>query len=332
MAGVSTPAMAAAVTNAGGLGSVSIGNLEADSARKQIADLRARTRGPFNVNLFCHRPAIADPEIEARWIERFRGQFREFGAEPPPLLREIYRSFVKDEAVLRMLLEERPAVVSLHFGLPPGEWIDALRQAGSLILATATNLVEARAVLAAGVDAIVAQGWEAGGHRGLFEPQAPDERLETIALVRLLVREVPLPVIAAGGIMDGAGIAAALRAGAAAAQLGTAFIACDQSLADKSYRALLASDAARHTVMTSVISGRPARGIANRFTALGETIPATEVPAYPIAYDLGKALHAAAIRCGNDDFAAYWAGQGAARSRPMSAARLVETLACEIRN
>lgn len=326
MAGVSSPRMAAAVTEAGGLGSIAVGATDAAGARSMIAEVRALTGGPFNVNLFCHRPATPRPEVEAAWIARLRPRFDEFGAEPPATLREIYRSFVDDKAMLDMLLAARPAVVSLHFGLPRVSWIEALRAAGIMLFATATSLAEARAAVDAGVDAIVAQGWEAGGHRGVFDPGAPDDRLGTFALTRLLTAHLDRPVIAAGGIMDGAGIAAALALGATAAQLGTAFVACDESLADSGYRTALAGAPAHHTVMTPVISGRPARCLANRFTS----ISAEGVPDYPIAYDLGKALNAAAKGRGDYGFGAQWAGQGAPLSRPMPAARLVETLAEEL--
>lgn len=330
MAGTSSPAMAAAVANAGALGSIAVGATDATGAARMIADTRARTSGPFNVNLFCHRPAPdttgADTAREAAWIDRLAPQFAAFDADPPASLSEIYQSFVTDDAMLALLLAERPAVVSFHFGLPSDAAIRALRDAGCLLLATATSLDEARLIQAAGIDAIVAQGWEAGGHRGVFDPQAPDDRLGTVALTRLLVREMALPVIAAGGIMDGAGIAAALRLGAAAAQLGTAFIATPESLADEGYRAALASDAAQHTIMTRAISGRPARCLANRFTTLGAGIPDEDIPAYPIAYDLGKALNAAAKAHGEYGFGAQWAGQGAPLSRAMPAADLVETL------
>lgn len=232
MAGVSRPAMAAAVTEAGGLGSIAIGASDAADAQAMILDLRRRTSGPFMVNLFTHRPAAADPAKEAGWIERLRPVFEALGADPPSSLREIYRSFVDDDEMLAMLPRERPPVVSFHFGLPDEARIRALKEAGIRLLATATNLAEAKAVAAAGIDAIVAQGWEAGGHRGTFDPDAPDDRLGTFALVRLLARHIDLPVVAAGGIMDGAGIAAALNLGASAAQLGTTFIATDESLAD----------------------------------------------------------------------------------------------------
>jgi nitronate monooxygenase len=205
-----------------------------------------------------------------------------------------------------------------------------LREAGIIILATATNPQEARLAVHAGVHAVVAQGFEAGGHRGLFDPDGEDGQLGTMALVRILSNTLILPVIAAGGIMDGAGIAAALRLGAAAAQLGTAFVAADESAADAGYRATLLSEAAHHTVMTRAISGRLARCLANRFTALGEGIPSSEIPSYPIAYDAGKALNAAAKAAGEFGYGAQWAGQGAPLARPMAAGKLLATLAAEL--
>lgn len=330
MAGVSSPAMAAAVSEAGALGSIAVGATAADGARAMIADVRARSAGPLNVNLFCHRPPAADAMVEAAWIARFRPLFETFGAAPPSTLTEIYRSFVEDDAMLAMLLDTRPSVVSFHFGLPRENAVRALRDAGILLFASATNLDEARAAEAAGIDAVVAQGWEAGGHRGMFDRDAPDERMDMMTLTRLLVRETALPVIAAGGIMNGRGIATALDLGASAAQLGTAFVASDESLADAAYRAALASGAAHHTMMTRAISGRPARCLANRFTALGAGIPPDATPAYPIAYDLGKALHAAAKAQGESGFGAQWAGEGAPLARAMPAARLIETLAAEL--
>lgn len=330
MAGVSSPAMAAAVSEAGALGSIAVGATDAGGAQAMIAAVRERTARSFNVNLFCHRPAVANGDIESAWIERFRDLFAQYGAAPPGHLSEIYQSFVTDDAMLRMLLAERPAAVSFHFGLPPANAIAALREAGIVLFASATNLVEARAIAAAGVEAVVAQGWEAGGHRGVFDPDAPDDRLGTAALVREFVAAIDLPVIAAGGIMDGAGIAAALRLGADAAQLGTAFIASDESLADAGYRAALASGAAHRTAMVRAVSGRPARILANRFAALDADIAPAAIPAYPIAYDLGKALNAAAKARGDYGYGAQWAGQGAPFARAMPAADLVATLAAEL--
>lgn len=330
MAGVSSPAMAAAVSNAGALGSIGVGATDAAGARAMIAEVRERTARPFNVNLFCHRPAVADAALERAWINRLRPLFAEQGGEPPDRLTEIYQSFVTDEAMLAMLIAERPAVVSFHFGLPPLHAIAALRDAGIVLLASATNVVEAHAIADAGIDAIVAQGWEAGGHRGTFDPDAPDARLPMAELVRQIVGAVDLPVIAAGGIMDGAGIASALRLGAAAAQLGTAFLASDESLADAGYRAALVGDAAKNTMMVRAVSGRPARILANRFAALDADVDRADIPDYPIAYDLGKALNAAAKARGDYGFGAQWAGEGAAQARSLPAADIVAALAAEL--
>ncbi len=328
MAGVSTPEMAAAVSNAGALGALGVGATNATDARAMIAGFRERCGRSLNVNVFCHAPARTDPRKEAAWIERLRPRFAELGATPPARLREIYRSFVEDDAMLAMLVSEKPKVASFHFGIPPEASVRALKDAGIVLLGTATSLAEGRALADAGIDAIVAQGWEAGGHRGVFDPTAPDDRLGTLALVRVLARNLDRPVIAAGGIMDGAGIRAALALGASAAQLGTAFIACDESLADEGYRRALGGDAAHHTTMTPVISGRPARGLSNRFTAI-DADP-RDVPDYPIAYDLGKALHGAGKTKGEHGYGAQWAGQGAPLARPMPSAKLVETLRSEL--
>ena len=331
MVGVDTPQLAAAVSNAGGLGSIGLGASSVAQARERIAAARALTTRPFNVNLFCHRPAVADAAREAAWLEHLRPWFAEFGSEPPPALREIYPSFLADGAMLELLLQERPAVASFHFGLPPAEWIAALKRAGIVTLASATTLHEAEWIEQAGVDAVVAQGAEAGGHRGVFDPDVEDPRLGTLVLARLLARRSRLPVIAAGGIMDGAGIAAVLRLGAAAVQLGTAFVPCPESAADAAYRAALRSERAHHTRITAAISGRPARGLVNRLYTEVARPPPPPPPDYPIAYDVGKALHAAARARGSNDFAVQWAGQGAPLARELPAAQLVETLLREWR-
>jgi nitronate monooxygenase len=329
MAGVSTPELVAAVSNAGGLGSLGVGASTADDARKAIRRTKALTNRPFNVNLFAHEPAIQDATRQAAWLRWLAPQFAKFDARPPQTLREIYTSFVQDSAMLHMLLEERPAVVSFHFGLPPSDVIAALRGAGVALLATATNIAEARTILQHDIDAIVAQGMEAGGHRGIFDPDANDECLGTFPLTRLLVRLSARPVIAAGGIMDGAGIAAALALGAQAAQLGTAFAACQESSIDDGYRRALLSNVAR-TTFTTAISGRKARSLENGFTALDRDPRRPATPSYPIAYDAGKALHAAAKARGIYDFGAQWAGQGALLSRAMPATQLMDTLQAEL--
>jgi nitronate monooxygenase len=331
MAGVSSPELAAEVSNAGALGSIGVGGTDAESARKMIMAVRERSKHSLNVNVFCHTPARGDNTLEAAWLEYLRPRFERFGAKPPSKLKEIYRSFLEDDAMLAMLLAHKPQVVSFHFGLPSAERIRALREQGIVLLASATNVAEARAAVKAGVHAVIAQGYEAGGHRGVFDPDAEDACLGTMALTRLLVRQLSVPVIAAGGIMDGAGIAAALRLGAAAAQLGTAFIACVESDADAGYREALVSDAANHTIMTRAISGRPARCLRNYFTLLGSGISPRQIPSYPIAYDAGKALNAAATAAHEAGYGAHWAGQGAPLARELPAARLVALLAAELR-
>ncbi|RZJ42665.1 MAG: nitronate monooxygenase, partial [Brevundimonas sp.] len=264
MAGTSTPEMAAAVSNAGGLGSIAVGSVDVATARAQIRATRALTDGPFNVNVFCHDPAEADLERNADWIAALRPLFARFDAEPPLELRNIYRSFRVDDAMQALLLEERPAVVSFHFGLPETARIAALKAAGIVLIASVTSPEEGRAAQAAGVDMVVAQGVEAGGHRGVFDP-SDDPGFATLPLTRLLTTALEIPVIAAGGIMDGAGIAAALALGAAGAQLGTAFIACPESAAGPAYREKLAGADAGRTRVSAAISGRPARGLENAF-------------------------------------------------------------------
>jgi nitronate monooxygenase len=330
MVGVSTPKLAAAVSNAGGLGSIGIGASNVEQARAMLRETAALTDKPFNVNLFCHEPARHDSERETLWLNFLAPFFAEFDAAAPTSLREIYTSFVADPDMLQMLLEEKPAVVSFHFGLPPQRAINALKNAGIVLLCSVTNLAEAQQAEQAGVHALVAQGYEAGGHRGVFDPQQ-DSEMGTFALVRVLTTACRLPVIAAGGIMDGVGIKAVMQLGASAAQLGTAFILCPESSANGAYREALRGPRAHQTQVTSVISGRPARGMVNRnFTSLQVDAPA--LPDYPIAYDANKALNAAAAAKANTGFAVQWAGQGAPLARELPAAALVNLLVAEMKS
>jgi nitronate monooxygenase len=330
MAGVSTPAMAAAVANAGGLGSIGVGAVSAAGAAEMIAAVRQHSTRSLNVNVFCHRPARADAVLETAWLKRLRPLFTQMDSEPPTALTEIYKSFLDDDEMLATLLATRPKVVSFHFGLPSPNRIRALQEAGIALLASATNLDEARLAESAGVDAVVAQGYEAGGHRGIFDPDGEDTQLGTVALTRLLVRQLDIPVIAAGGIMDGAGIAAVLRLGASAAQLGTAFVLTDESAADAGYRSALSGPAAHHTVMTRAISGRPARCLQNRFTTFAADVVPSDIPAYPIDYDAGKSVNAAAKAKGEFGYGAQWAGQGAPLARALPTARLMADLIAEL--
>lgn len=318
MAGVSTPAMAAAVSQAGGLGGISIGHLDVAKAREAIRQTRQLTDLPMNVNLFCHQSPVPRPAMENAWLDILRPHFARYGAEPPAALEPAYATFGPE--VLQLLLETRPAVVSLHFGLPEG-FVAPLKAAGIFVVASATNLHEALLCQQAGVDAIVAQGFEAGGHRGCFDPDLEDEQLSTLSLLQLLKNRIDLPLIAAGGIMDAAGVRTALQAGAAACQLGTAYIACPESSAEPAHIQRLLHEPPP-TVMTRAISGRPARCLTNLFTAI-EGQP----PDYPIAYSAGKALYAAAKATGEYGYGAHWAGQGAAQARSLPAAQLTRELA-----
>ena len=330
MAGTATPALAAAVSNAGGLGSLGIGGSSVADAARMIAGTRELTDRPFNVNVFCHRPARRDAAREAAWLAWLAPLFAEFGAEPPATLAEVYPTFTGNDAATAMLLELRPAVVSMHFGLPTGAQLGALRQAGIITFATATSEAEARAIADAGVDAIVAQGYEAGGHRGVFEPDGEDARLPTFDLMARLARTCKLPLIAAGGLMDGRDIRRALDAGAAAAQLGTAFVGCPESAANASYREALAGAGADATAMTCAISGRPARGLVNRLMRHGAATGAPPPADYSLTYDVTKKLFALAAAHGAPGFGAWWAGSAAPRARALPAAELMRALVAEM--
>ena len=318
MAGVSGPAMAAAVSNAGGLGSLGVGAMSVEAARTAIRDTRALTNMPFNINVFCHAPAVRNAQVEADWLNAMTPLFQKFDATPPKGLGEIYDSFLTNTAMQDMFIEEAPAVVSFHFGLPDAAVIASLKSAGCLLLASATSLAEAQTCEAAGVDAIVAQGIEAGGHRGIFFPAGPDDQLSTSDLIAQIVPHLDLPIIAAGGIMTGADISCVLSQGASAAQLGTAFIACDESLADTAYRKALRSPDAHPATLTASVSGRPARCLRNGFIQWSESTSA-KVPAYPVAYDAAKALAAAAVAAGRLGFGAQWSGAGGQQARDGSA-------------
>ena len=318
MAGTSTPELAAAVCNAGGLGFVALGALDAPGAAKAIRAVRQGTDHAFGVNLFCHAPARRDAAREAGWIETLRPQFERFRATPPTALSEIYPSFRGNDTMLAVLLAERPAIVGCHFGLPTPDQITALKAAGCELWATATSVAEGRAIKDAGFDVIVAQGHEAGGHRGIFDPGGLDERLDHLALVQALL-PLGLPVVAAGAIMDRAAARRAMAAGAVAVQCGTAFLRAPEAATPAAHRAALSGG---RTMMTRAISGRPARCLVNDFTAIDDAGAAD----YPLAYDIGKALNAAAMAQGHTGYGAFWAGTGAAASMARPAADTVRAI------
>ncbi|WP_299357987.1 nitronate monooxygenase [uncultured Paracoccus sp.] len=318
MAGVSTPALAAAVSNAGGLGSLGLGAMNATEAAAAIGQTRGLTDRPFGVNLFCHAPAHRDPGVEASWLNMLAPRFAAYGASPPPRLTEIYPSFLTDDAMLRVLCAARPALVSFHFGLPDAARLQALRDAGAVLGATVTSAAEAQAIVAAGLDLVIAQGWEAGGHRGLFDPAGADARLALPDLLASL-RGLPIPVVAAGAIMRATDTRDALAAGAVAVQCGTAFLRAPEAATTAAHRAALSRG---ETTMTRAISGRPARSISNLLTAIDDAA----APDYPVAYDAAKALNAAALAAGETGYGAQWAGTGAAQAVARPAADTVAAL------
>ncbi|OXT00655.1 hypothetical protein B7H23_11195 [Notoacmeibacter marinus] len=330
MAGISTPDLAAAVCNAGAIGSLGLGAMNAGTAANAIRDLRSLTAEPFILNVFCHREEPSDENVEQEWLARLKDEFARFDAPAPAHLTTPYTPYQDDLEMQTLMLHTRPAALTFHFGLPDQNHIAALKEAGIGLGATATNADEARFIEKAGLDFIVAQGWQAGGHRGVFDPSANDEKLPTDRLLAACLSASELPVVAAGGIMNGADIFRFLSAGASACQLGTAFVGCLESSASAAQREWLA-DPDRETVMTRAISGRPARGFANRLTEIGEKAGVSAIPAYPRAYSVGKALHGVASAHDCHDYGAFWAGTGHAKSHSIPAARLVETLVAEWR-
>ncbi|PVZ20504.1 MULTISPECIES: nitronate monooxygenase family protein [unclassified Pseudomonas] len=327
MVGVSTPALAAAVSEAGALGSLGLGGSSVEQARGLIAQTRALTALPFNVNLFCHAPNGIDAARDAAWIAHWAPHFERLGAPVPARLNPLYQSFLTNEPMLEMLLAEQPAVVSFHFGVPPTGWIKALKARGIVTLGCATTLAEARAVEQGGIDAVVAQGIEAGGHRGVFDP-AQDDQLGLQTLLRQLAGEVRAPVIAAGGIMDAAGIQAALAAGASAVQMGTAFLLCPEASTSAAHRAALGSPQAYHTRITTCVSGRPARGLPNALYLEQQADPYPQPAPFPLAYDLSKQLNALASP--STAYAAQWAGQGAPLAQALPARALIQRWAAAL--
>ena len=323
MAGVSTPEMAAAVSDAGALGSVALGSLSAAGARQALAVTRALTDRPFAANVFTHPAPRRDPAREVAFLRCLAPLFEAAGTKAPAALSEIYRSFNDDDDMLEVLSEARPRAVSLHFGPATASRMAALKSIGCLVMATATSVPEALRLAETGVDAIVVQGYGAGGHSGAFL-QEPDPGTAGMAglvdLVQRAVAAVPVPVVAAGGLMDGDDVRRVLAAGAVAAQLGTAFVASPESLAGPAYRSRLLSGG--ETRLTRLISGRQARGLVNPLLEALEGL-GLNPPDYPLTYAAVKRLVAAA---GDPAFSVMWAGEGAGRATPLPAAELVQRI------
>jgi nitronate monooxygenase len=325
MAGAQLSGLAVAVSNAGGLGSLPCGMLTAESMRKELDALKAGTRNAWNVNFFCHALPVPDARREAAWREALAPYYREFGIDPASVPAGPGRAAFSDDFA-DALEDYRPAVVSFHFGLPEAALLARVKGWGAKVLSSATTVEEARWLEARGADAIIAQGAEAGGHRGHFLSDDLDAQAGTFALLPQVVRAVKVPVIAAGGIADAAGVQAAMALGAAGVQVGTAYLLCPESSTSAVHRAALKGRGANVTALTNLFSGRPARGVVNRL--MRELGPmSTAAPAYPLATAAVAPLRAKAEAAGSGDFSPLWAGQNVSGCREIPAAQLTRELA-----
>jgi nitronate monooxygenase len=322
MAGFVGPALVAAVANAGALGSLGCAVLPLAAMRSQIDEIRRATNRPFNLNFFAHPPPRIDGELVQRLRQRLAVYYRELGLGEVPQPVDPLPRF--DEARLELVLEARPRVVSFHFGLPPDAALARLKRSGIVVLCSATTVTEARLLEAGGADAIIAQGFEAGGHRGTFTPGDGAGLVGTMALVPQVVDAVRVPVIAAGGIADGRGIAAALALGASGAQIGTAFLGCPEASVPAAHREALRGAQDEDTRLTRVFTGRSARALRNRFI---DEMGAAEALEFPAQASLTRRL--AQAKRGTPAFLPLWAGQAAPLVRDLPAATLVETLVAE---
>jgi nitronate monooxygenase len=329
MAGAQGSALAVAVSNAGGLGSLPCAMLGIDAMRDELAKIKAHTGKPFNVNFFCHTPPTPDAGREAIWRAALSPFYKKYGIDPESIPAGPGRTPFSAEAA-GVLSEFKPAVVSFHFGLPSADLLARVRARGSKVLSSATTVEEALWLEAHGVDAVIAQGLEAGGHRGIFLSDDLSTQIGTFALLPQIVRAVKLPVIAAGGIADAQGVAAAMALGAAGVQIGTAYLLCPEATTSAVHRAALKSEAGRRrTALTNLFTGRPARGIVNR--VMKELGPiSSETPAFPLATSAIAPLRARAESEGSGDFSPLWCGQNASGCKEVPAARLTRELAANL--
>jgi nitronate monooxygenase len=324
MSGFASPALVTAVCNAGGLGSIGCVGQPPDVVREQVATVRQATNRPFNLNFFVHRSPQTSPATTARVRARLAPYFDDYRLGPVPEPKELFSTF--DAEQLDLVLELRPCVVSFHFGLPETDVLRRLKEAGCIILSSATTVAEARSLEANGADVIIAQGYDAGGHRGSFTDSAGAGMVGTMALVPQIVDAVRVPVIAAGGIADGRGIAAAFALGASGVQMGTAFLGCPEATVPPLHRAQLRAAADDGTELTRVFTGRPARAIRNRFiTEMADT--------EPLDFPLQASLAGPLWRLPNEEaraaFMPVWAGQAAPLVRELPASQLIEQLVAE---
>jgi nitronate monooxygenase len=328
MAGVQGSALAIAVSNAGGLGSLPCAMLTLDAIERELSAIHSGTSKPYNVNFFCHTPAVPDTSREAAWRRTLTPYYSEYSIDADAIPTGAARAPFSAEAAA-ILEQFKPKVVSFHFGLPSVELVARVKAWGAVVLSSATTVAEAVWLERHGVDAIIAQGLEAGGHRGIFLTSDPNADLttqvSTLALVPQIVRAVNVPVIAAGGVADEHGVRAATALGASGVQIGTAFLLCDEATTSSVHRAALQSDARHHTALTNCFTGRPARGIVNR--VMRELGPiSSAAPAFPLATAAIAPLRTAAEARGISDFSPLWSGQNTSGCANVSAAKIIGAL------
>ena len=325
MAGVMDQELVIAAAQGGALGSLPCAMITVEKAREQINIVRQRVPAPINLNFFCHTPVASDPAREAGWKARLTPYYNELGVDPAAPVPAASRAPF-DEAMCALVEEMKPEVVSFHFGLPDKALVKRIKAAGAIVMSSATTVKEAIWLEENGADVVIAQGAEAGGHRGMFLTDNISQQPGTFALVPQVVDAVKVPVIAAGGIMDGRGIAAAFALGAAGVQLGSVYLRCPESRTTVAARAALAQAGDDSTVITNVMTGRPARGVANRMMReVGPISP--DAPAFPHAATALGPLKTAAEKLGKVDFTNLWAGQAIALGRDTPATELTRTLA-----
>jgi len=324
MAGVQGSAMCVAVSNAGGLGSLPCALLGLDKMRDELAAVTAQTTRPYNVNFFCHKEPAPDQAHEARWRARLKPYFVELGIDPDSIPTGPAR-MPFSHAAADVISEFRPPIVSFHFGLPKRDLVHRVRSWGAKVMSSATTVDEARWLESEGVDVIIAQGAEAGGHRGMFLSENLNTQVGTAALLSQILKAVKVSVVAAGGIADAAGVASAISLGAAGVQVGTAYLLCPEATTSAVHRAALQGAGAARTEITNVFTGRPARGIVNRL--MRDVGPMSEdAPAFPLAASAVAPLRTAAERLGRGDFSSMWAGTNVSGCKEIPAAQLTREL------